>query len=255
MRTVPLAGGTVLNQPGVQAVAAVDLQELGLNTLSSRGSTLVAGAAVSLQALLEALPAAEASTPALRSVLETEASYNLRQVGTVAGTLVASDGRSPFATALLALDAQLEWKFSPLSIGALSAGAPSAETGQEEVLSESLSLGEFLLTRQERLAGRLITQVTLPLNVGLFYEAVARTPADRPIVAAAVAVWPSGRTRVALGGYGVVPLLALDGPEPGGAAVAARNAFSQAGDEWASAAYRADVAAILVARGVEMAKV
>ncbi len=139
---------------------------------------------------------------------------------------MAADGRSPFATALLALDAGL----------ALLPG------------DESLSLGDVLPLRRERLRGRLITQVSLPGNARLAYEYVARTPADKPIVCVACAVWPSGRTRLALGGYGASPLLVLDGTEAEGAEAAARSAYSQAGDEWASGEYRQDVAATLVKR-------
>ena len=43
-------------------------------------------------------------------------------------------------------------------------------------------------------------------------------------------------------------MLALDGPETGGLDVAARNAYSQAGDEWASAEYRQEMAGLLAVR-------
>ena len=102
--------------------------------------------------------------------------------------------------------------------------------------------------RAERERGTLVTTVNIPSNVTLTYEYVARTPADLPIVCAAVAQWLSGRTRVALGGFGNAPLLAMDGPEPEGAETAARDAFREAGDQWASAEYRSDIAAILVKR-------
>jgi len=159
-------------------------------------------------------------------VVGHEATYNLRQVASVAGTLVAADGRSPFATLLLALDAAL-----------------TLQPGDEQV-----GLGDLLPLRGERLEGRLITQVTIPSNVRMAYEYVARTPADRPIVCAAVIQWPSGRTRLALGGYGAAPVLAFDGTESEGLETAARSAYSQAGDEWASAAYRQEIAGILAAR-------
>ena len=64
----------------------------------------------------------------------------------------------------------------------------------------------------------------------------------------ALARWPSGRTRLAVGGYGNAPLLAMDGTESGGLEAAARNAFNDANDSWASAEYRREVAGILVYR-------
>jgi CO/xanthine dehydrogenase FAD-binding subunit len=88
----------------------------------------------------------------------------------------------------------------------------------------------------------------IPLNVKLAFEYVSRTPADKPIVCAALAQWNSGRTRLVLGGYGKSPMLAMDGTEADGVDVAARNAFHEATDEWASAEYRMDVAATLAKR-------
>ncbi|MFH1633473.1 MAG: FAD binding domain-containing protein [Chloroflexota bacterium] len=226
--TVPLGGGTVLNQPSDTPVAVVDLQALGLDAVESGERTLEIGATVTLQSLLKVpeIP------PALIEAIRHEATYNLRQMATVAGTLVAADGRSPFATAMLALDAQA---FVVRHESAVSA-------------AEQISLGDLLPLREEKLPKRLITQITIPANIKLAYQYVARTPADLPIVCAAVAQWPSGRTRVALGGYGSVPLMAMDGPEPAGAEIAARDAYSEAGDQWASAGYRSDVAAILTKR-------
>jgi putative selenate reductase FAD-binding subunit len=220
--SLPLAGGSVLNQPDGRRVAAVDLQALGLNTLERRGNTLELGATLTLQALLEA----ESDWPALKGVILHEATHNLRQVATVVGTLVAADGRSPFATALLALDATL-----------------TLQPGDEIA-----SLGDLLPVRGERLPHRLITQVAIPANARLAYEYVARTPADRPIVCVAAAQWPSGRTRLAVGGFGPAPRLVLDGTESEGAGLAARSACSQAQDAWASAEYRQEVAQVLAQR-------
>ncbi len=236
INTLPLAGGSALNgsqRLSDQNLAAVDLQALGLNTYQKQGNRLILGATLTLQNTLN-IPDLSLS---IQEVILHEAAYNLRQAATVAGTLVAADGRSPFTTAMLALDAVLEW-------ASLSESSNNAQM-------EQIDLGDLLPLRHERLPGHLITQVTLPLNVRLAYHSVARTPADRPIVCAAVASWPSGRTRVALGGYGPAPLLAMDGPEPGGVEEAVRNAYHQAGDEWASAEYRRDVAVILATRGLQ----
>ena len=111
------------------------------------------------------------------------------------------------------------------------------------------NLGDFLPLRN--LEGSLITSITLPLNAKLAFEYVSRTPADKPIVCVALAQWNSGRTRLALGGYGKSPMLAMDGTEAEGIETAARNAFHEATDEWASAEYRVDVAATLAKRCLE----
>jgi putative selenate reductase FAD-binding subunit len=220
--SLPLAGGSALNRPDGRPIAAVDLQALSLNTHERRGHTIELGATLSLQALMEA----ESNWPALKAVILHEATHNLRQVATVAGTLVAADGRSPFTTALLALDAVL-----------------TLQPGDEV-----LGLGDLLPMRSERLLHRLITQVAIPGNARLAYEYVARTPADRPIVCVAAAQWPSGRTRLAVGGFGPAPRLAFDGSESEGAGLAARSACGQAQDAWASAEYRQEVAQVLAQR-------
>ena len=232
--TLPLAGGTSLNGPRPDSIAVVDLQNLPLNTLLQGGNTLEIGATVTLQSLRNyGLDSGFAALGALRNLIDLEASYNLRQVATVAGTLVAADGRSPLTTAFLALDARLT-----ICDSAQPAG-------------EKISLGDLLPRRQERLRGRLIARIAIPLKTKLAFEYVARSPADWPIVCAAAGMWPSGRTRVALGGFGASPLLAMDGPEAAGADEAARNAYSLAGDQWASAEYRQDVASILTRRCLE----
>ena len=226
--TRPLGGGIVLTQKSDESFAVVDLQALGLDKLRKSGDKLEIGASVTLNRLLESpyIP------PALAETLRLDAPFNLRNAGTVAGTLVACDGRSPFATAMLALDAVL--------ILALK--------------NEKLFFGNYLPLRVEKdqhnspLQGKLILKIEIPLNAKLAFETVARTPSDRPIVCAALAQWPSGRTRLALGGYGKSPILALDGNEPGGVESAANNAFVEAADEWASAEYRSEIAAVLAKR-------
>ena len=222
--TVPLGGGTALKKDTQAPLAVVDLQALGLNTIKCESKQFELGATVTLQTLIDTpgLP------PALYQAARLETTYNLRQVATVAGTLVASNGRSPFTVAMLALDAELTISGQRAAIG----------------------LGDLLPQRPETLRHRLVTRVTIPTKVRLAYEYVARTPADAAIVCVAVAQWPSGRTRVTLGGCGAAPVLAMDGPEPGGAEIAARSAYSQSGDERASADYRAEMAEVLTRRGL-----
>jgi CO/xanthine dehydrogenase FAD-binding subunit len=228
-QTVPLGGGTVLSRLRKPDMEVVDLQRLGLNEIRQEGQTLHIGAAVTLQSLMESSSLPEGIRDALIDSMRHEAGMNIRQMATVAGLLASCDGRSPFATALLALDPRLVW-------------APGDEV---------VPLGDYLPLRGETLRGRLIIEIRVPLNSTLRFAIIARAPMDRPIVCAAVNIWPSGRTRVTLGGYGMAPVLAMDGPEPVGASVAAREAFHNAADEWASAAYRAEIAGTLVQRLVK----
>lgn len=245
---IPLGGGTLLSHassplsadPTTDAVEVVDLQAIGLDTVKKQGNNLEIGATVTLQQLLEA----EDCPLALKSAIKLEAPLNIRNAATVAGTLVACDGRSTFATVLLALDAKLEIKGmdrSKLVDMETESHAPQAEI-------VTLSIGEFLPLRADHIKRKLITSLIVPINLKLGFDYVSRTPADKPIVCAAVARWNSGRTRLALGGYGKSPLLAMDGTEAEGLETAARNAYHEANDEWASAEYRMDVAATLAQR-------
>ena len=218
--TLPLGGGTLLSHGISDSVQAVDLQLLGLNSLNKKGNELEIGATLTLQALLES----EHSPEPLKRALKLEAPLNIRNSATVAGTLVTCDGRSTLATICFALDAKL--------------------TTIVNRQSQVVNLGDFLPLRSRG----LITSITIPANVKLAFEYVSRTPADKPIVCAALAQWNSGRTRLALGGYGKSPMLGMDGTESEGVEAAARNAFHEAADDYGSAEYRMDVAATLAKR-------
>jgi len=219
--TFPFGGGTLLSHSKADSVEVVDLQALGLNSLKKNGNNFEIGATATLQQLLE-----DSNCPAaLKSALKLEAPLNIRNAATVAGTIVACDGRSTFATALLALDAKLDIRDS-------------------KVESRISNIGDYLPLRPRG----LITSISIPLNVKFAFDYVSRTPADKPIVCIALTQWNSGRTRLAVGGYGKAPMLAMDGTESNGIETAARNAFHEASDEWASAEYRADVAATLAKR-------
>ncbi len=221
----PLGGGTVLNRGLDKQIAVVDLQNLGLDTIEKKGNNLQVGATVTLQRLLEMSGLAKDITKAITH----EATLNLRQMATIAGKLVTSDGRSPFATAMLALDVGLE-------------------VLELDVKPKEVRLGDWLPLRHNFMLGKLISKVSIPLNVRIAYDYISRTPADLPIVCAAVAQWESGRTRLTLGGWGLHPYLAMDGPDSSGIEIAARSAYSIAQDDWASAAYRQEMASVLSIR-------
>src|SRR5688572_15641062 len=230
----PLGGGTLLasRKATTDAVEAVDLQSLNLDTVEKQGNSLKIGATVTLQTLLMS----ELCPDALKSALKLEAPLNLRNAATVAGTLVSCDGRSTFVSVLLALDAKMEL----------------TTLEDSKIETRTINVGDFLPLRDVQ--GSLITSITIPLNTKLAFEYVSRTPADKPIVCAALAQWNSGRTRLTLGGYGKSPLLAMDGTEAEGIEAAARNAFHEVSDEWASAEYRMEIASTLAKRCLESIK-
>jgi CO/xanthine dehydrogenase FAD-binding subunit len=246
----PLAGGTAIHTLHHDDFAVVDLQDLGLDTIYQRGNNLVLGATLTLQALLSFLETANLPgtnlSAALGQAIRQEAPLNTRNMATLGGTLAAANGRSPLVTALLACDCEFLLRF--------------AQDGLLEPGKQRIALGDWLpfgaaqdrLFRGEATAGSLIVEVLMPSNLSLAYAAVARTPADFPIVCAAAAGWPSGRRRIVLGGYGRAPRLVIDGTESSGASLAAQSAYLTAGDEWASAEYRSEMARILVERCINL---
>lgn len=225
--TLPLGGGTFLSRPTSDPVEVVDLQSLKLDDIRIKGNDLEIGATTTLEALLEN----ENCPETLKAAIKLEAPINIRNSATIAGSLVANDGRSPFVTALLSLDVKIE----------------QATFNHSKIEYRISNIGDFLPLRSTN----LITKIIIPLNTKFAFEFVSRTPADKPIVCAALTQWNSGRTRLTLGGFGKNPLLAMDGTESDGLDAAARNAYHEATDEWASAEYRMHVAAVLAKRCLE----
>jgi CO/xanthine dehydrogenase FAD-binding subunit len=180
------------------------------------------GAAAVLQDLVDS-----AVTPeVIKKAASLEAGANIRNAASVGGTLASGDGKSPLLTVLLAMDATLV--FAP---------------GNQE-----MSLGEWLPMRANRDMSQIIVQVIVSTQPEANYMQVGRTPKDIALISAAVAQWPSGRTRVAIGGHLETPIIAMDGPEIGGAVEAAQNAYSQHGGVWASQEYLVSTIATLVSR-------
>ena len=239
-RTYPLGGGSSINQPGDEEFAVVDLQDLNLNQLQKNQNSFFFGAKVTLQNLLDFFTGLEPDSFAGKSELEKairhEASFNLRQVASIAGTIVSADGRSAFVTSLLALDAVVK---------------VISQDGE----AERINIGDLFPLWKKGNRGKLILEFEIPNNTNFVYQFVARTPADLPIVCCAVNKWPSNRIRGALGGYGDYPKMFFDGTDEGGIQIAAEDAYSQANDHWASSEYRSQIAGMLAKRCVNLISV
>lgn len=241
--TAPIGGGSELvaeHRRDVEAV--VDLRDLGLTYVRREGDALRAGATTTLQTLIDAPESARAWDGELARALELTAARNLREQGTLAGTLVSAESNNPLATLLLALGASL-----------------AIEPGGKRI-----ALDEFFLQRASLLHASLITAVTIPLprpGERVAFEKVSRTPADLPIVCAAVRAriedGLAREVRVALGGAGQLPLRAprleqaLERtPADRQAIEAAIAELDPSPDFLGSAEYRREMVAVLVRRGL-----
>ncbi len=231
---VPLAGGTALIPKRYDVAAVIDLQDLKLDELKVGKSKIRIGATVKLQALIKAQ---EEIPQALAHACRQEAALNIRNAATMGGAVMTGDGRSPLLTALLALDASV-----------------ITEPG-----NTSEPLEKLLEKRNDIRKPRLIVALEIMCPKRMVYEQVSRSPADRPLVCIAVAehLVSKGKSHVvaAIGGYGERPIRLTkmeDALEKGAslteAAAFAEKAFSEAGDAFASAAYRAEIAGVLARR-------
>lgn len=220
-RTVAIGGGTTV-VGGDEAVAVVDVQGLGLDKIETRGTVIQIGAATKLDAVMHdgALPGA------VKNAVLKEASSNLRNMASIAGALVTADGRSPLATVMLALNAQLVW------------------AGKEQ----KTSLEELYSNDRGKARQGLILAIAIENGILCDYASTARTPADRPIVCASIARFANGQLRVVVGGHGAAPSVVYSGNGEIDLAEMARKAYSHRGDSWASAEYRQEAARVLVNR-------
>ena len=223
--TIVIGGGLYINEVIEDPIAVVDLQNLDLAGINQKGNQIQIGASAKLQSMLDD----EVIPQVIKEAIRQQENYNRRQVATIAGSLVAGDGRSAILCVILAMDAEVSLQ------------------GKNKK-PEKITLGDLIPLKDEILIGKLISGISISSEVVTAYHYVARSPADLPIVAAAVAKWPSGRTRVVLAGFGDLPRMVFDGPDDQGAEIAARDAYSEANDHWASAAYRSETAGILVTR-------
>jgi CO/xanthine dehydrogenase FAD-binding subunit len=220
--TLPLGGGTWLSQATDGQFAVVDLQSLGLDQIERQGNSILIGATVTLEQLIQH---PEIPDP-FKQALRLEATLNLRNASTAAGRMVVGDASSPYLCMLLASDAKLTWQ-----------PGNAVET-----------VGDYLTLRHTSKTGRLITHIELPVQVNAQFASVGRAPMDRALVCAAVARWPSGRTRIVIGGDAPAPILVMDGTEVNGFDMAIINACSQLRTTWTSKEYIINTTTRLVQR-------
>lgn len=242
VKTVPLGGGTnLVGQRNGEIQAAVDLADLGLDTIEYERGVLRLGAMVRLQTIVEELEGVFGGL--LADAARQTAGWHVRNAATVGGTLAARQFNSPLSAVLAALGAELTL------------------TGRDEpVVWPDLTVGD--------LQGQLITAVSVPVpegETGTAYEQVGRTPADLPIISAVAVAREveAGRiaARLVVGGLLADGLkiedLRLSASQPD---LAAAERIAEGLDEGAvlsdylgSANYRQAIAPVLAGRALDRA--
>ncbi|MCP5099562.1 MAG: hypothetical protein GY943_28745 [Chloroflexi bacterium] len=237
--TKAIAGGTHLLAADTDC-AVVDLQNLGLNQIDLAADTLTIGATATLTGVDEFLSEQESGAAILlQQVIKQAGANTYRNAATLGGIIARRLPNSELLAALLVLDASL-----------------SLRTPDET----AVSLPQYLQA-DERPFG-LITHIHIPWHTGQgSSHRVARTPADYPIVS--ITSWQAeDSVRLAATGLGERPfrLQSAEAALKNGitettitaAAQAAQAANQHPGDFRGDAAYRAEMAAVLTKRTLNL---
>ena len=208
-----LGGGTSLVASNA-STEVIDLQDLGLNEIEPDGDRVVVGAMVRLRDLAES----DLVPVMLRDLARREAPSTIRNAATIGGAVATGDAESELLAGLLVYEAEV-----------------TVVDSHGEALH---SLGDYLRDR----AFGIITRITVATGGTTSAARTGRTPADRPIVMAAVRRTADGEIILALTGVSAVPI-AID---PG-----ALDTLNPFGDFRGTAEYRIHLASTLARRAIE----
>ena len=221
-RLVPLAGGTLLvgqleTRARTDVDGVVDLQDAGLGTIREADGVLYIGAMCTLSSVTEYPMLHSMADGLLERAARGEGPQNLRNAATVGGVIACAEYDSEFYAALLALDAAVTVR-------------------KLDGAEQTLPLDDY------HASDDLITEIRIPVRKLRGGAArIARTPSDRPIVAAVAVRNPASQNgsgdRIALCGVASRPVLQ-------GAALDPPNDFK------GSATYRLAMADIVAQRAV-----
>ena len=161
----------------------VDLQAAGLDQISFQHEKLTLGAMTRLQTLVD-----DARMPPLiRETARREGPNTLRQAATIGGLVVGADWESELLAALLVFEAIV-----------------TVRTLND---TRAIPLSTFLADVAANLNGGLATDVSLATSGQTASERVARTPADKPIVAVVGRRDGTDKHHLAFCGLAQTPLL------------------------------------------------
>jgi len=170
----------------------VDLQAAGLDVLEGNIDGVRMGATVTLQAIIDHPDAGTLAVGILARAAGYTQSRNLREQGTLGGTLIVAGPADPLTTALLVLDADILYA---------------------DPVVHTAPFSSFVAYRDRLIKTRvLLTEVRIkrpPARSAAVFEVVGRSPKDKPIVCAAAYIAVDEglpvEVRVAVGGVDAKP--------------------------------------------------
>jgi carbon-monoxide dehydrogenase medium subunit len=233
-----LAGGqslvSVLKLRLVRPRLLVDIGGLELRGVEERDGQLRIGPLTTWSDLAQASELRRPSLAALVDCARGVGDLQVRNRGTVGGSLAHADPASDLPAVMLALDALFRLR---------------SARGEREVAATDFFLGPFLTALQP---DELLTEIAVelpPRGSGSAYESFEHPASGFALAGAAAIALPDERSSVALTGVSAQPFRLEEQDEPE-AALAGVEVF---GDHFASEEYRRHLAAVVVRRALERA--
>lgn len=212
----------------------VDISRLPLRGVELRGDELLVGALTTWDELASAPELGRAAFAGIVECAQGIGDLQVRNRGTIGGSLAHADPASDMPAVLIALGARLRLR---------------SRRGERSIQASDLSVGPFLTTLEP---GELITEIvvsTPPQGSGSAYVSVEHPASGFALAGAAALVSPAGES-VALAGVAATPVLLTEGADPS-AALAEIDVLD---DRFAPEEYRRQLAAVVVRRALEAAR-
>jgi carbon-monoxide dehydrogenase medium subunit len=234
-----LAGGQsllpVLKLRIVRPTLLVDIGELAVGGVERREGEVRVGALTTWDALTNVRELEGPAFAAMRECAADVGDLQVRNRGTLGGSLVHADPASDMPAVILALGARLVLRTA---------------AGEREVDGADFFVGPFLTALT---AAELLVEVRFPVppaGSGSAYAKIEHPASGFALAGAAALVRPDAGRAVAVTGVAAHPFLLPDGAEPD-QALAEAEIY---GDEFAPAEYRRHLAGLVVRRALERAE-
>ena len=208
----------------------IDISRLELRGVGEHDGALHIGPLTTWSELIDAEPLTRAGLEAIAECARGIGDLQVRNLGTIGGSVAHADPASDMPAVLLALAATVVIR---------------SREGERTIPLDDLILGPFTTTLGQQ---DLITEIIVPLpepGTGSAYVSVEHPASGFALAGAAASVGPNGE-RVAVTGIAARPFLVSDPDDPVGGA----EVF---GDRFAPAEYRRHLAIVLVDRALERA--